>query len=77
MSHWVLCMQAITSLKKLCNHPKLIYDAVVKSKGKQPAVGFEVSEAAHALFQHVAVLGSAPCHCSRAQPYVPIAAQNQ
>ena len=33
-------MQAILNLKKLCNHPKLIYDAL--AKGKKDAAGFEV-----------------------------------
>ena len=32
--------QAILNLKKLCNHPKLIYDAL--AKGSKDAAGFEV-----------------------------------
>ena len=35
------CAQAILNLKKLCNHPKLIFDAL--SKGSKDAAGFEVS----------------------------------
>lgn len=37
----MLRLQAITNLKQLCNHPKLIYDAILKGKGKA-AAGFEV-----------------------------------
>jgi DNA repair and recombination RAD54-like protein len=43
-------LSAITSLKKLCNHPKLIYDAVhSRVEGEHLPEGFEVglgSEAA-------------------------------
>lgn len=37
-------LSAITSLKKLCNHPKLIYDAIHGSKntGKEVMDGFKV-----------------------------------
>jgi len=68
-------LQAITSLKKLCNHPKLIYDAIVKSKGKQAAVGFEVSKAS-LLASHAANIGSpSSCDVIQAQSRVPGAEQ--
>lgn len=35
-------LSAITSLKKLCNHPKLIYDTMMGRGGEGPAEGFEV-----------------------------------
>ena len=35
-------LSAITSLKKLCNHPKLIYDTI-HGKASEGAEGFEVS----------------------------------
>lgn len=35
-------LSAITSLKKLCNHPKLIYDSMMGRGGDGPAEGFEV-----------------------------------
>ena len=35
-------LSAITSLKKLCNHPKLIYDSLHGKGGEGPADGFEV-----------------------------------
>jgi DNA repair and recombination RAD54-like protein len=36
-------LSAITSLKKLCNHPKLIYDAVhSRVEGEHLPEGFEV-----------------------------------
>ena len=35
-------LSAITSLKKLCNHPKLIYDSMMGRGGEGPADGFEV-----------------------------------
>ena len=38
-------LSAITSLKKLCNHPKLIYDSMRASGGGKETTGFEVSEA--------------------------------
>lgn len=38
-------LQAITNLKQLCNHPKLIYDALLKGTGKA-AAGFEVRRTA-------------------------------
>lgn len=37
-------LSSITALKKLCNHPKLIYDAV-QSKQSKPPDGFEVRPA--------------------------------
>ena len=38
-------LSAITSLKKLCNHPKLIYDSMRASGGGKESTGFEVSQA--------------------------------
>jgi DNA repair and recombination protein RAD54 and RAD54-like protein len=35
---------AITALKKLCNHPKLIYDAVCGKNAKDPVDGFKGCE---------------------------------
>ena len=52
-------LSAITSLKKLCNHPKLIYDAM-HSHGKDAdagAEGFEVQQRqAFSLSKHVCVI---------------------
>ena len=47
-------LSAITSLKKLCNHPKLIYDAMngVSKESKEVTEGFEVSSACFSAALH-------------------------